>query len=228
MLSEHAVFLYGPDTVWNLFYPNQQSGDFTVSATKTASTAPSATRTNPTCLPDSDLLAFRAVFQIRNPMLMVPSMVRAAKATPLPYDIKFDPCLSLRYSRELFDWYQSQASTTSSLSSASASLVIDADDIMKRPEVVEKMCRLVGLDADALQYSWGTEQEAHPVKSRFKSTINSSTGIVPGLDSGSMELETERVKWIEELGDDEGTLLYDAVVKAMPDYYYLKSKCLTI
>jgi hypothetical protein len=88
------------------------------------------THTNPTFLPDDFLLAMQPVFQIRHPVLMFPSLVRAqAKVLPnsRPSVPRLVVTLTLRGSRALFDWCLNHPAALSPK-------VIDADDIMKDRE----------------------------------------------------------------------------------------------
>jgi len=177
------------------------------------------TYSNPTFLPDDFLLAMQPVFQIRHPVLMFPSLVRAqAKVLPNshPSVPRLVVTLTLHNSRALFDWYLNHPSALSPK-------VIDADDIMKNREAVRALCREIDFDPDAVQYEWETREETDPQKAAFLSTIAASTGIKPGLEARGVDVEAEKAKWVEEFGEKDAGDLARAVEAAMPDYEYLLS-----
>ena len=55
----------------------------------------------------------------------------------------------------------------------------------------------------------------------FKSTLNASKGIEPGLEARSLNIEEEKVKWAAEFGEKDAEDLAKFVHEAMPDYEYL-------
>ena len=144
-------------------------------------------------------------------------MVRAGLAAPYPYLIRQDPDLSLRYSRELYDWYAAQEG-------AAKALIIDADDIIGSRATVRRLCLETGLDPDAVKYEWETTVEENPVKAKFKARLNGSTGILPGLSAEGLSVECEEGKWREEFGEEDGEVLVGLVRAALPDYEYLWSR----
>ncbi|KAF2854783.1 hypothetical protein T440DRAFT_464924 [Plenodomus tracheiphilus IPT5] len=175
--------------------------------------------TNPSSLPDSVLLSLQPIFQIRHPILMFPSMLRSQCKMKMSenLDRRVRTTLSLRFSRELYDWYLKQGEEMSPK-------VIDADDIMSNKAVVRQLCLETGLDPDAVQYEWATREEPDPMKKVMTDKIISSTGILPGLEARGLDLETEKKKWKAEFGDEDGELLAKYVQDAMPDYEYLYSQ----
>ena len=162
------------------------------------------------------LLSLQPIFQIRSPLRMFPSMVRAAYEVGFPYNIPMHPSLSLRYSRALYDWYRTHEN-------APSPLIIDADDIMSSRDTVRELCIRAGLDPDSIKYEWDTRKADDPAKARFLSTVYASTGILPGLDSKGLKLEAEAAKWREEFGEKDGEELEKTVRAAWPDYEYLRS-----
>lgn len=179
---------------------------------------PNETNTNPTYLPDSFLLALQPVFQIRHPALMFPSFLRAQSkvlADLHPTSPTISACTTLRFSRQLYDWYASHPSSQ-------PPKIIDADDIMNNRAAVRQLCVETGLDPDAVQYEWDVaEEEKDPRKAAFLSTINASQGIKKGLDARSIDVEAERVKWTQEWGERDAEDMARLVYEAMPDYEYL-------
>ncbi|KAF3029602.1 hypothetical protein E8E12_000742 [Didymella heteroderae] len=214
-IKEHALLLSGPDKFFSHVY-GQDEVDALVLKERGA---PDSSHTNPTSLPDSLLLSVRPIFQIRHPILMFPSMVRAEqKAYGLgairPRDPILAVTLTLRHSRALYDWYRSQAGDVHPQ-------VIDADDIINDRDAVSHVCKAVGLSPDAVQYEWETREEMDPKRAVFLSTINASKGIIPGLAARGLDFELEKTKWKTEFGDEDGEDIAKFVLDAMPDYVYL-------
>ena len=179
-----------------------------------------SSHTNPTCLPDSILLSMRPIIQIRNPILMYPSMLRAiskAMGPMHPRQPMLQFVLTQRHSRALYDWYVAQDSSLQPQ-------VLDADDIITDKDAVRHVCLATGLDPDAVVYEWEAREEPDPMKAAFLSTIYTSKGIIPGLAAKDVDLETEREKWKTEFGEEDGEDLAKAVVASMADYKYLLSK----
>lgn len=122
--------------------------------------------------------------------------------------------LTLRYSRSLYDWYLNHED-------ASRPQVLDADDIINDRAAVQHVCVEVGLDPGAVLYEWETKEEPDPMKAVFLSTINGSKTIIPGLAASGLDFETEKKKWIDEFGEEDGEDVAKAVLDAMSDYEYL-------
>lgn len=178
--------------------------------------------TNPSTVPDHILLRLQPIFQIRHPALMFPSFIRAQRDSFTP-DMQPSSnlgklTLTLRHSRELYDWYLEKSP------SDRKPRVIDADDIMNDKEAVRQLCIQTGMDPDAVQYEWNERTEEDPFKKRFLATINSSKGIIPGLAAKGLDIEVEKGKWKKEFGEQGGEDLAKFVYDAMPDYNYLRSQ----
>lgn len=216
MLKEHAMLLSGPDK----FFARVYSDDRVEPLSLFEREAPNSTHTNPTSVPDSLLLSMRPVFQIRHPILMFPSMVRAeqkAMGRIRPRQPMLATMLTLRPSRALHDWYVSQGAGLQPQ-------VIDADDIINDKDAVRHVCTKMGLDPEAVIYEWDTREETDPMKAVFLSTICASRGIIPSLAARGLEFEAEKAKWKAEFGDEDGEDLAKFVLDAMPDYNYLLSQ----
>jgi hypothetical protein len=206
-IKEHAIFLSGPEKLFACVYGDE------------VGYKPKSTHTNPTSLPDRFLSAFQPIFQIRHPALMFPSMLRAQSRVMENSNTR-NPrvycSLTLRHSRALYDWYLENENKT-----GRKPRIIDADDIMNNPAAVRQLCLDTKLDPDAIQYEWEEQKEENVLKASFLSTLNTSKGIVKGLDSCDLNIETEKSKWKAEFGDETGEEMAEFVYKAMPDYLYL-------
>ncbi|RMZ71248.1 P-loop containing nucleoside triphosphate hydrolase [Pyrenophora seminiperda CCB06] len=225
-IKEHAYFLWSPDKIYADLYPNQD-GNLDPCTVHERHVSPeeaaSLPHTNPSSLPDNFLLSFQPVFQIRHPVLMFPSAIRAQRGINIgghcgvPDTLFGKVTLSLRRSRELYDWYLTHGPPV-----GIHPRIIDADDVMRDPSAVRKLCLQTGLDPDAVQYEWEAKaQDAHPAKARFLSTISASRGILPGFTASEVDVEREKEKWVVEFGEVDGKGLADKVDAAMGDYEYL-------
>jgi hypothetical protein len=216
-MKEHAMFLSAADRFSAQIYDADKNVEPLVVYERDA---PKSPHTSPTSLPDSLLLSMKPIFQIRHPILMFPSMVRAenkAMGPIRPRELMLAATLTLRHSRSLFDWYLSQGGEV-------RPQVIDADDIIGNKAAVRHVCVETGLDPDAVQYEWETREEPDPLMAAFLSTINASKGIIPSLAARGLDFETEKAKWKAEFGDEDGEDLAKFVSDAMPDYEYLLSQ----
>lgn len=183
---------------------------------KTPGAAQPEKHTTPFIFPDSFYLKFQPIFTIRHPALMYPSLARAMRNG---IDAKGEPSttslMTLSWSRFMYNWYMDHGITP---------VLIDADDIMNSPEAVREMCRLSGLDADALIFEWETRTATNKQMHAFTSTIYTSTGIVKGKDSSGLDLEAEKKKWVVEFGEAWGGDIARKVDEAMEDYAWLREK----
>ncbi|KAF1346438.1 hypothetical protein EJ07DRAFT_169879 [Lizonia empirigonia] len=199
-MKEHAIFVSGPDRIFAHIY----NGDIEEPLMLCERHAPNSTHTSPTCMPDSLLLSMTLIFQIRHPILMFPSMLRVLRKAmgPLrPRDLMVAGVLTLRHSRNLFDWYLSQRGEL-------RPQVIDADDIIN----------------DRAAYEWEARVETDPMKAVFLSTISASKSIIPSLAAQGLDFEVEKAKWKAEFDEEDGEELGKFVLDVMPDYNYLLSQ----
>ncbi|EUC42049.1 hypothetical protein COCMIDRAFT_104562 [Bipolaris oryzae ATCC 44560] len=219
-MKEHAVFLSAADKLLGRIYKDDNVAPLVLHE---RGVAPSkSSHTNPTSLPDSFLLKFQPIFQIRNPILMFPSLVRAqmdVKVAGRPRDPICQIMLQLRDSRTLYDWYAAQTTHT-----GITPRVIDADDVMNDAASMRKLCLQTGLDPDAIVYEWEERVVEDPMQARFLSTLAKSKGVVKGLDAKGKSVEGEMEKWVEEFGREDAEELARSVEKAMGDYEYMYSR----
>lgn len=175
-MKEHAVFLSAADKLLGRIYNNDNVAPLVVHERGVAPNKSS--HTNPTSLPDSFLLKFQPIFQIRHPVLMFPSLVRAqmdVKVAGRPCDSICQVMLQLRDSRTLYDWYAAKTANTGIIPR-----VIDADDVMNDAASMRKLCLETGLNPDAIVYEWEERVVEDPMQARFLSTLAKSKGILKG------------------------------------------------
>ncbi|KAF5853882.1 hypothetical protein GGP41_006660 [Bipolaris sorokiniana] len=219
-MKEHAVFLSAADKLLGRIYNNDNVAPLVVHERGVAPNKSS--HTNPTSLPDSFLLKFQPIFQIRHPVLMFPSLVRAqmdVKVAGRPCDSICQVMLQLRDSRTLYDWYAAKTANTGIIPR-----VIDADDVMNDAASMRKLCLETGLNPDAIVYEWEERVVEDPMQARFLSTLAKSKGILKGLDAKGKSVEGEMEKWAKEFGREDAEELARLVERAMGDYEYLYGK----
>ncbi len=192
---------------------------------------------NDTIFPDSFLRTWIPTFMIRHPALVFPSLYRTSVDLEGPEDARknangmFRLEMTWRWSRSLYQWYNrewEQGSTTS------PPVIIDADDIILRPEIVLKYCELVGLESDKCRFQWehaSIEEEdgMNFIERRMKSSLLSSSGILQqGKVAAGLEIQAEAHKWKGEFGEEEAKKIEKWVAAAMPDYEFLKERRLAM
>ncbi|KAJ5279111.1 hypothetical protein N7478_004483 [Penicillium angulare] len=196
---------------------------------------------NPTILPNEFLRQVSPTFLIRNPIASFPSHYRAMrdswygsaetfKESGNSY-LKFN--MTIRWSRMMYDWYDKQKSLCREHGTNKGPIVLDADDIMTKPEVVIEYCNAVGLDSTKAKFSWkplsSDKMDAmDPEFLRMKDTLHASDGIRQDKLAAGLSLAKEAVKWKKEFGEAEGAKLVQWVQAAMPDYEYMWARRLTL
>lgn len=202
---------------------------------------------NHTVLFPAFLRTWQPVFLIRHPALAFPSRLRAmldlddlAGLDNEAREAVLDRCMTLVWSRALYDWFLEQADTTTGVEGegvvdgdanvCARPIVIDADDVMNFPvETVGRLCELVGLDGQGLRTTWvrTTEGEGYgdqgPMERRMMSTLWSSEGVVEGKTAIGLDVEEEARKWREMFGEEDGERMEGWVRAAMEDYEYLRA-----
>jgi len=124
--------------------------------------------------------------------------------------------LTLRHSRELYDWYAANGDDPR---------VIDAEEILNDRGAVRQFCIETGLDPEAVQYQWEPWTEAGHRVAAYKSTLIASRGIEADKAAARCDdIEAETVNWQAEFGPEKGEELARFVQNAMDDYAYLHSR----
>ncbi|KAF7195489.1 hypothetical protein HII31_03083 [Pseudocercospora fuligena] len=182
-------------------------------------------RTNPTIFSDALMLSWQPIILIRNPILIYESWLRA-EGSPYP-DLESQYAkiyTTLRFQRYIDDWYRAHHVDP---------IILEADDVIERPDVLEKFCELTGMRKNELKYEW----ETTPVPAKFMSnerfrrflqTIQDSTGIDNTRTSKGVKLEDRKVKWNEEFGVERAEVLARRVIESWPDYESLRERRLAV
>ena len=193
---------------------------------------------NDTVLPDALLHQIRPTFLIRHPALVFPSNYRVIAKTKEPeaeamkYEA-FNIAMTMRWSRRLYDFYNT-GSALASGSSQPQAIIIDAYDVINTPrQLLPRFCALTGLDSSKLSFSWQrTPDEIRERLTRAKgtaaasylSTIWASEGIIKEkaiYSPEDIDIGLEACQWRKEFGEGEAKKLEEWVRQAMPDYIYM-------
>lgn len=120
---------------------------------------------------------------------------------------------------KIYDWYISQGIEP---------VVVDAEDVVERPEMTAKLCEILGMDAGGVKTEWDTVPEATQLKfsqrrRQFLSTIMDSTGVIKNKSSKGLDMMKKREQWMEEFGIAEAEWLFRKTEEAMADYEFLRN-----
>ncbi|RAH70523.1 uncharacterized protein BO66DRAFT_322049 [Aspergillus aculeatinus CBS 121060] len=187
---------------------------------------------NEAVLPDEVLLQCVPAFLIRHPALAFPSYYRVRRSFADGDCQKLESMMNdlaaictLRWTRSLYDWYI--AAWEGQGQQRSPPILLEADDLIERPELARHFCDLVGLDSTRVRFEWEAvvdpeELAEHPIRRHTRTTLMASSGtITQGKTFRGLSVEGEAVKWRAEFGDYVATRLLHWVQEAMPDYEYL-------
>ena len=218
LLKDHAHLVQPVETTYD-----ETESDPTYCPTTMQSHCVQTSRTNPTVFSDDLMLSWTPIILIRNPVLIYESWLRA-EGEPYPdLDSQYAKIYTtLRFQRYIFDWY------TAHPDQPIQPIVLDADDVIERQDVVEKLCEAVGMDKERLLYAW--EPTPTPAKfqanerfKRFLQSIQGSTGVDRSKTSHDVVLENRMEQWRETFGWDRAATLAKRVQESWPDYEYLRS-----
>lgn len=228
--TAQAKFIYGEDDIketpwqWDI----------------TSAYDPQQASLNDTILPDQYLRLWMPIFLIRHPALAFPSFYRVhleREGGEDPYGGKdrwLSIFMTLHWSRRLYDWYTTLYSnetehTSDPQETATWPIILDADDIISEPRIVERLAGIIGMDVTQLKFSWApaTAEEIEklsPLARRMLSTLSASDGIQEHNSAAHIDIDEETKKWREEFGESKGQKLEEWVRAAMPDYEFLKDR----
>ncbi|KAH8435339.1 uncharacterized protein LDX57_012968 [Aspergillus melleus] len=224
---------------------------FRLQVPTTYTATPTFSPTNYTILPDEYLRTFHMAFIVRHPALMFPSFYRAmGKMVKLGVITEENIAgvmaanMTLRFSRLLYDWCLEQDDPDA------RPVILDAHEVIHKPEAIVRFCELTGLDADAIKFEWDTKPAAKDIGAQnlvasvdpnteqrtlwspeaagiMVSTLTGSSGIIKSKTPDVVDIAVEAAKWKEEFGQKTADMLEKRVRDAMPDYEYLKARSVT-
>lgn len=178
---------------------------------------------NPTLLPTRFLRGLTPVLLIRHPALVFESILRVSGPTmgANVSDAEFPIEASFRWLRVLYDWFVAHSIRP---------IVINADEIIAHPTIVQQLCKQLQLDPSGVRLSWdpmpqSTLEGQSSYQQHFFSTIHSSSGVRADKHSAAQGETIDRDvmirKWQDVYGLEAATALWSFVDAAMPDYEYL-------
>ncbi|KAG9235735.1 hypothetical protein BJ875DRAFT_528212 [Amylocarpus encephaloides] len=230
-VKEHVPWLIRPSVEREFLFGSEGMGGFSwgVDAFPKQMTS----KLNETIFPDEFLKMWKPTFLIRHPALAFPSDYRTSvdlNGAEFARDRKgWELDMTLKWSRTLYDWYLLNTSSTDS----NFPIILDADDIMRHPELMVKYSKLIGLDAEKLRFKWdavSSEQQEGmwAPERRMRDSIDNSEGVIRGKSSIGIDLGEEGKRWKVEFGEMGGERLEGWVRGAMGDYEYLRGRRLRL
>lgn len=214
---------------------------------------------NPTVMPTDMLRGFHWTFLIRHPRRSIPSYYRCT-IPPLDAITGFHDFMPSEAGyeelRKLFDYLLSQniigpakagdklpvdealngtGSETSSENGdaprRAAITVIDADDLLQKPEAILKVyCKEVGIEYTPKMLEWGDDDNQQYAAKAFEKWYGfhhdaiDSTCLKPRPHGHKTPtVEAENVEWREKYGEEAAKVIRETVDANTADYEYLKS-----
>lgn len=141
-------------------------------------------------------------------------------------DEEFAVDASFKWLRLAYEWYSQVADARM----AARPIVLNADEVIARPEVVRQLCERLQLDPAGVRFEWDAVPEAvreehSAYVKQFHGTINASSGIRTDKHSAprgtSISLDAMAAEWETLHGPETAKKLRGFVAAAMPDYEFL-------
>ncbi|KAK5128822.1 hypothetical protein LTR85_000155 [Meristemomyces frigidus] len=178
---------------------------------------------NPTYIPDRVLKTASPVILTRHPAKVIPSLYRTMLplAKLQPGDEDFRVLCSVRWTRIMWDFFAAHPA-------AREPILIDADDLLVDAKAhVPKICGLLGISADGVEYSWDAvpkdywPDDSLGITRVFIGSLLASTGLMQAAKAGAVDIAVETAKWEKEFGPEAAKGLRARVDAEMEDYEYL-------
>ncbi|CEJ92240.1 hypothetical protein VHEMI07902 [[Torrubiella] hemipterigena] len=191
---------------------------------------------NPTLFPDEFLLTWKPTFLIRHPALAFPSLYRALLELEGRDDdddelkVLGQHCMTLRWTRMLYIWYKQTSKMQHpwpyEQDNVEWPVVLDADDVINSPALVQEYAEMLGLDPTKLAFSWTPATKAElsqmdTATKRYLDTLLGSGKIMKDKTSDNVDISTQVEKWTAEFGKAAAMRIEQLVREAMPDYEML-------
>ncbi|KAI7280243.1 hypothetical protein KC345_g4876 [Hortaea werneckii] len=207
----------------------------------------SEVRTNPTIFADTRMLSWQPLFLIRHLLAVYSSWYRAEGRLAPDLDTAISRMyMTLRFQREILDWYltQQQQGPRKEGAAVPAPIVLDADEIiLSRPDdpdsPLHKLARSLHMDPSRLLFSWPAEEAARTAGAgldpqlqederveRFLSTIRKSTGLDSTKVARAWDREARAKEWAMEFGKEKAEKLLRRVEESQEDWDYLCQFCI--
>ncbi|RAL13540.1 uncharacterized protein BO97DRAFT_342806 [Aspergillus homomorphus CBS 101889] len=234
--KEHTLWLADPAAVTQYlstheYRPSTRLG---VQVPSPYSSNPFSSPKNITIFPDAYLATWRPTFLIRHPALVFPSYYRALLnleeegfAEPDMVEPMLELHSTLLWTRLLFDWFCDRQAQSCS-GRHREPILLDAQDVIHHPAVVQRYCELVGLSPEKVRFAWQETQarrDGHAsAEAVMMVTLDHSTSLLKDKTPAMVDVRAEKRKWEAEFGGELAARMEKWVENAMPDYNYLYSK----
>ena len=199
-------------------------------------------RLNETVLPGYVLLYYLPIFLIRHPALAIPDVYRrfvfgrnANSEVMVSLEHKLRAAVTLHWTRVLYNFHVLEDSRNWVCRDDDVDddvtwpLVLDTDDIVNSPKVIERLCEIVGLDVKNLGWRW--QRVSSGDMSENPNSIIWAAKTLPGdtdadnVKTGeNLSIGEEAKKWVDEFGEDVGRRIEEWVRSSMPDYEFLRGR----
>jgi hypothetical protein len=240
--KEHAFWIFNPASFEKMMRSTTSTelfNNFAIKMPESYGSTQTFSSKNATVLPDEYLRSWQMAFVIRHPALAWPSLYRAMNKMSSVGFIDEDAIngatatsLTLRWTRMLYEWCLEQPDVPTE------PLVLDAYDVINKPEAVQKFCERVGLDPSEVQFEWDDKaaeaaltklsERDRAAQSIMLSTLHASKGVVKDKTPANIDIAAEAEKWKAEFGEEVAQIIEKAVWDSMPDYEYLKARRVTV
>jgi hypothetical protein len=161
------------------------------------------------------------IFLIRHPALAFPSLYRIFledEGSEDPYGGKgrwLSIFMTLHWTRRLYDWYTklySNETEHTAQQTVTWPLILDADDIIAEPRIVERLAGIIGMDVTKLNFSWAPAkaeelEKLSPLARRMLSTLVASDSIQEQNSAANINIDEETKRWGEDFGESKGQKL---------------------
>lgn len=244
LLKEHAMMTMPLSTAFAIVNDQQIPSGSSSAVVKDESPH---VRTNPTMFTDAQMLSWQPLFLIRHPLAVYSSWYRAEGRLAPNLDTAISRMyMTLRFQREILDWYfaQRQQDLRGDGAAVPTPIVLDADDIiLSRPDnpdsALYKLARSLHMDPSRLLFSWPAEDAARTAGAgldpelqederveRFLGTIRKSTGLERKKVAREWDRETCAREWAIEFGDGKAERMLRRIEESQEDWEYLCQFCI--
>ncbi|KAK4141551.1 uncharacterized protein C8A04DRAFT_14036 [Dichotomopilus funicola] len=203
--------------------------------------SPTRSPLNLTSLPDEFLKTWYPTFLIRHPALVIPSLYRS-RANQASVDSDQVPQLPLlpettmKWTRSLYEFYRAHFASSPPPEGEENRwpIVLDADDIMTSPALVQKYASLTGLDPERLRFNWqkASAEEMEKLNPMHRAMVGSIMGSekvdLSKVAGEELDIAAEAEKWRVEFGEEVGRRMEGEVRGMMGDYEVLRAARLRV
>jgi hypothetical protein len=243
--KEHVCLLTDPNLYSEFIFGDTTGRRWRLDQDGSDGTTEQTSKLNDTMFSETYLRQWKMAFLIRHPALAFPSLYRILMVDEAPDQENMKGrenylriFMTLWWSRRLYDLAtqiheRGGNDTAEDADNPTWPILLDADDIITNPLVVEKFADIMGMDPTKVQSTWSPTsneeiQKMRKLAQRMLSTLNASNGVMKEKAKANIDITAEAKQWREEFGEEGGQNLEKWVRAAMPDYEYLREKRLRV